>query len=70
MDDKLKFQINKTYNNLYDLHCRFNFLNKEIRLLMENIIDQMQLKGYEMKINNFNKWVFVKTEGLKWTTHK
>ena len=70
MDDKLKFQINKTYNNLYDLHCRFNFLNKEIGLLMDSINDQMNLKGYEMKINSFDKCVFVKKEGLKWTTRK
>ena len=62
MENKLKTQINKTYDDLYDLDSRFNFLNKEIGLLLDTIQGEMQQKGYKLKLNSYDKYVFVKNK--------
>lgn len=56
MDKKKLSLINKIYNSLYDLNSRYNLFKEQ----MDYIEGCMLEVGYKVKINSFDKCVFVK----------
>ncbi len=56
MDKKQISLINKTYNSLYDLESRYSLFTEQ----KDFIEDFMFKMGYKVKINSFDKCVFIK----------
>jgi len=48
--------INKAYDSLYNVNSKYGIFLKELYA----ISDFMILKGYKIKINSFDKCVFIK----------
>jgi len=61
MDKKELGLINKAYDALYDCDSRLDLFERE----KDSIEDYMNLKGYEVKINRYNKAVFVRKKNEK-----
>ena len=58
MEKKKLNYINKAYDSLYDVVSRFGLFRKEL----ESIEKSMKEIGYKVKINGFDKCVFIKAE--------
>lgn len=56
MERKIISKINKVFDLLYNLESQNNLFKEQ----KEYIEEFMLIKGYEMKINNNDKCVFVK----------
>jgi len=61
MDKKTINKINKMFDLLYDLESRNNLFKEQ----KEYIEEFMLIEGYEMKINNYDKCVFIKINDKK-----
>lgn len=56
MDKKQISLINKAFDCLYDLNSKYDLFNNE-----KNKIENFMLKkGYKVKINSFDKCIFIK----------
>jgi len=61
MDRKIISKINKMFDLLYDLESKHDLFKEQ-----KDYIDEfMLIKGYEMKINNNDKCVFIKIQDKK-----
>lgn len=65
MDKKIISKINKVYDLLYDLKYNKDLDDLKINNQMDLIEEFMLIKGYEYKINNKNKCVFIKIKDKK-----
>ena len=65
MDKKQLSKINKMYDLLYDFNSRYNLFidytfNQNIKKQIDFLDEFMLIKGYKMKINSYDKCVFIK----------
>ena len=56
MEKKQISLINKAYDSLYDLNSKYNLFKEQ----MDFIEDYMFKQGYKLKINSFDRCVFIK----------
>jgi len=61
MDKKQISMINKAFDSLYDVNSKFGLFQEQLT----TIEDYMKSKGYKVKINGFDKCVFVKDNHSK-----
>lgn len=59
MDKKQLSLINKAYDTLYDLDSKYRLFTEQLDFIKE----YMKTLGYKVKINKFDKCIFIKENG-------